>query len=187
MATVVQGTSWKFPDNSPRRTKFGWWGSSSCWPPAEIICEGRFKGTSSTIVTRWPYMTRCFWTRLSLQEVMIRRHSASSSLRNKYNKCCNKTGSHKLSPLVTGKFSKLFCFYPINLSSASYAHSKNAWMTSMIHQDLFHGQFVPQDDTWSKEDGTKSHSAEGSLPPTSLDRGSRPCSFARAQLLSCSC
>ncbi|XP_060577429.1 jerky protein homolog-like [Ruditapes philippinarum] len=59
--------------------------------------------------------------------------------------CCNKAGTHKLAPLVIGKFGKPRCFHHINMSSlpALYRHSKNAWMTSTIFEEWFHEDFVP--------------------------------------------
>ena len=60
--------------------------------------------------------------------------------------CCNKTGSHKLPPLVIRKFEKPRCFHHVNMTTlpASYTHSKNAWMTSSIFEDWFHEEFVPK-------------------------------------------
>lgn len=60
--------------------------------------------------------------------------------------CCNKSGSHKLPPLVIGKFGKPRCFHHVNMTTlpASNTHSKNAWMTSSIFEDWFHEEFVPK-------------------------------------------
>uniref|UniRef100_A0A452IS10 DDE-1 domain-containing protein n=1 Tax=Gopherus agassizii TaxID=38772 RepID=A0A452IS10_9SAUR len=59
--------------------------------------------------------------------------------------CSNKTGSHKLAPLLIGCFHNPRCFN--NLSRAKlpviYANSKNAWMTRHIFNDWFHNSFVP--------------------------------------------
>ncbi|XP_053373996.1 jerky protein homolog-like [Mercenaria mercenaria] len=59
--------------------------------------------------------------------------------------CCNMAGTHKLAPLVIGKFGKPRCFHHVNMKSlpALYTHSKNAWMTSVIFEDWFHEEFVP--------------------------------------------
>ena len=59
--------------------------------------------------------------------------------------CCNKTGNHKLMPLVIGKFGKPRCFHHININSlpAKYSFSKNAWMTTTIFEEWFHKEFVP--------------------------------------------
>ena len=59
--------------------------------------------------------------------------------------CVNKTGSHKLKPLVIGKFANPRCFHHINRATlpVSYKNSKNAWMTSKIFEDWFHKEFVP--------------------------------------------
>ena len=60
--------------------------------------------------------------------------------------CCNKTGSHKLAPLVIGKFGKPRCLHHVNMKTlpALYSHSKNAWMTAAIFEDWFHEEFVPK-------------------------------------------
>lgn len=60
--------------------------------------------------------------------------------------CCNKSGSHKLPPLVIGKFGKPRYFHHVNMTTlpASNTHSKNAWMTSSIFEDWFHEEFVPK-------------------------------------------
>ena len=59
--------------------------------------------------------------------------------------CWNKTGSHKLMPLVIGKFGKPRYFHHINMNPlpALYQQSKTAWMTSTIFDDWFHEDFVP--------------------------------------------
>ena len=59
--------------------------------------------------------------------------------------CSNSTGSHKLPPLVIGKYAKHRCFHHINFQTRPvvYNHSSNAWMTSSIFEEWFHDHFVP--------------------------------------------
>lgn len=59
--------------------------------------------------------------------------------------CVNKTGNHKLMPLVLGKFQNPRCFHHINRANLPvlYDHSRNAWMTREIFSRWFHGSFVP--------------------------------------------
>ena len=49
--------------------------------------------------------------------------------------CANADGSHKLNPLVIGKFAKPRCFN-INISNLSvmYHNNKKAWMLTTIFQ-----------------------------------------------------
>ncbi|XP_052242038.1 jerky protein homolog-like [Dreissena polymorpha] len=58
--------------------------------------------------------------------------------------CTNSTGTHKLPPLVIGKFAKPRCFHHLNMETLPvvYANSANAWMTSAIFEDWFHRHFV---------------------------------------------
>ena len=59
--------------------------------------------------------------------------------------CTNSTGTHKLPPLVIGKFAKPRCFHHLNMEMLPvvYDHSANAWMTSAIFENWFHRHFVP--------------------------------------------
>ena len=59
--------------------------------------------------------------------------------------CSNSTGTHKLPPLVIGKFAKPRCFHHTNFQTLPvvYNHSKNAWMTSSIFEEWFHDHYVP--------------------------------------------
>ena len=58
----------------------------------------------------------------------------------------NKTGSHKLKPLVIGRFQNPRCLHHINRQKMPvlYDHSRNAWMTSAIFQQWFLQSFVPE-------------------------------------------
>uniref|UniRef100_A0A8C3ITD9 HTH psq-type domain-containing protein n=1 Tax=Chrysemys picta bellii TaxID=8478 RepID=A0A8C3ITD9_CHRPI len=58
--------------------------------------------------------------------------------------CNNKTGSHKLAPLLVGRFHNPRCFNHLNRAKLPviYANSKNAWMTRHIFDDWFHNSFV---------------------------------------------
>ena len=60
--------------------------------------------------------------------------------------CCNKTGKHKVRPLVIGKSAKPRCFKHVNMKklSCDYANTQRAWMTSTVFTDWFHDSFVPQ-------------------------------------------
>ena len=57
----------------------------------------------------------------------------------------NKTGSHKLKPLLIGKSMNPRCLHHVNRKSLPliYTSSKNAWMTSDIFQEWFNDHFVP--------------------------------------------
>jgi len=57
----------------------------------------------------------------------------------------NWSGTHKLKPLVIGKFAKPRCFHhvPMDTLPVTYRHTKNSWMTSGIFQEWFHHEFVP--------------------------------------------
>ena len=59
--------------------------------------------------------------------------------------CCNSTGSHKLQPLIIGKFENPRCLHHVNRKTLQtiYDHSSNAWMTAAIFEDWFHKNFVP--------------------------------------------
>ena len=50
--------------------------------------------------------------------------------------CANADGSHKLNPLVIGKFAKPRCFTNINISNlpVTYRNNKKAWMLATIFQ-----------------------------------------------------
>jgi transposase len=51
--------------------------------------------------------------------------------------CANSDGSHKLDPLIIGKFKKPRCFNNINLNNLSmtYRHNTKAWMLTTVFQD----------------------------------------------------
>ena len=59
--------------------------------------------------------------------------------------CTNSTGTHKLKPLIIGKFENPRCLHHVNRNALPtiYTHSKNAWMTASIFEDWFHQTFVP--------------------------------------------
>uniref|UniRef100_A0A8C8RVB4 HTH CENPB-type domain-containing protein n=1 Tax=Pelusios castaneus TaxID=367368 RepID=A0A8C8RVB4_9SAUR len=59
--------------------------------------------------------------------------------------CTNKTGSHKLTPLLIGRFNNPRCFKHLNKAKLPviYSSSKNAWMTRSIFEEWFHNSFVP--------------------------------------------
>jgi len=58
---------------------------------------------------------------------------------------CNRAGSHKLKPLMIGKFKSPRCFHHLNMKTLPmcYNNSKNAWMTAAIFKDWFDQEFVP--------------------------------------------
>ncbi|CAM4598059.1 unnamed protein product [Caretta caretta] len=58
--------------------------------------------------------------------------------------CVNKSGSHKVRPLI-GKARSPRCFHHVNMKALpfEYTNSKNAWMNSSIFEDQFHKTFVP--------------------------------------------
>ena len=57
----------------------------------------------------------------------------------------NRTGQHKLKPLVIGMFKNPRCFHHVNRDTlpVTYAASKSAWMTADIFKDWFFKYFVP--------------------------------------------
>uniref|UniRef100_A0A8C3FM42 HTH CENPB-type domain-containing protein n=1 Tax=Chrysemys picta bellii TaxID=8478 RepID=A0A8C3FM42_CHRPI len=59
--------------------------------------------------------------------------------------CVNKSGSHKVRPLMIGKARSPRCFHHVNMKALpfEYTNSKNAWMNSSIFKDWFHKTFVP--------------------------------------------
>ncbi|XP_005311517.2 tigger transposable element derived 5-like [Chrysemys picta bellii] len=59
--------------------------------------------------------------------------------------CVNKSGSHKVRPLMIGKARSPGCFHHVNMKALpfEYTNSKNAWMNSSIFEDWFHKTFVP--------------------------------------------
>ena len=59
--------------------------------------------------------------------------------------CTNKTGSHKLKPLVIGRSGQPRCFHHVNLNNLPvlYRNSKNSWMTGYIFKNWFFDEFVP--------------------------------------------
>uniref|UniRef100_A0A8C0H4T4 DDE-1 domain-containing protein n=1 Tax=Chelonoidis abingdonii TaxID=106734 RepID=A0A8C0H4T4_CHEAB len=59
--------------------------------------------------------------------------------------CSHKTGSHKITPLLTGHFHNPRCFNHLSRAKLPviYANSKNAWMTRHIFDDWLHNSFVP--------------------------------------------
>ena len=60
--------------------------------------------------------------------------------------CCNATGSHKLKPLLIGKYrNPRFLNMPIDSHCLPviYHHQSNMWMTQEIFAEWFHNYFVP--------------------------------------------
>lgn len=57
--------------------------------------------------------------------------------------CANADGSHKNTPLVIGKSAKPRCFNGFD-NPLGYSNSRNAWMTSAIFHEWFHGTFVKE-------------------------------------------
>lgn len=59
--------------------------------------------------------------------------------------CVNKSGSHKVRPLMIGKSKAPRCFHHVNMKALpfQYTNSNNAWMNSSIFDDWFHKTFVP--------------------------------------------
>lgn len=57
--------------------------------------------------------------------------------------CSNADGTNKIKPLVIGKAAKPRCFVDFE-NPLRYDHSKNAWMTSNIFYNWFHGSFVKE-------------------------------------------
>ena len=59
--------------------------------------------------------------------------------------CTNKTGSHKLKPLVIGRSKQPRCFHHVNLNNLPvlYRNSKNSWMRGDIFENWFFDEFVP--------------------------------------------
>ena len=57
----------------------------------------------------------------------------------------NKTGTHKLKPLIIGRFENPRCLHHVNRDTlpVKYAHSRNAWMTSALFEQWFRSPFVP--------------------------------------------
>ena len=55
--------------------------------------------------------------------------------------CANSDGSHKLDPLIIGKFKKPRCFINVNLNNLSmtYRNNTKAWMLSTVFQDWLQG------------------------------------------------
>ena len=51
--------------------------------------------------------------------------------------CTNADGSHKLKPLVIGKYAKPRCFKNVNLSNLgiTYRNNKRAWMLATLFQE----------------------------------------------------
>uniref|UniRef100_A0A8C8S3P0 HTH CENPB-type domain-containing protein n=1 Tax=Pelusios castaneus TaxID=367368 RepID=A0A8C8S3P0_9SAUR len=56
-----------------------------------------------------------------------------------------KNSSHKLTPLLIGRFNNPRCFQHLNKAKLPviYSSSKNAWMTRSIFEEWFHNSFVP--------------------------------------------
>ena len=54
--------------------------------------------------------------------------------------CTNADGSHKLKPLVIGKYAKPRCFKNVNLSNLgiTYRNNKRAWMLATLFQEWLH-------------------------------------------------
>ncbi|CAM5102892.1 unnamed protein product [Eretmochelys imbricata] len=59
--------------------------------------------------------------------------------------CVNKSGSHKVRPLMIGKVRSPRCFHRVNMKPLpfEFTNSKNAWMNSSIFEDWFHKTFLP--------------------------------------------
>ena len=59
--------------------------------------------------------------------------------------CANATGSHKLKPVLIGKYAKPRCFKNVNVAAlpVSYKSQGKAWMNSAIFSDWFNKEFVP--------------------------------------------
>lgn len=57
--------------------------------------------------------------------------------------CSNAAGTHKLKPLLIGKYAKPRCFNNFN-NPMDYVNSKNAWMTKHIFTNWFHESFVKE-------------------------------------------
>jgi hypothetical protein len=51
--------------------------------------------------------------------------------------CCNGSGTHKLAPLVIGKYAKPRCFKNVNVDNLGvmYKANKKAWMTAVLFQE----------------------------------------------------
>ena len=59
--------------------------------------------------------------------------------------CANATGTHKLKPVLIGKFAKLHCFKNMNMDALPviYMSQRNAWMNSEIFAESLNKDFVP--------------------------------------------
>ncbi|CAM4655858.1 unnamed protein product [Lepidochelys kempii] len=59
--------------------------------------------------------------------------------------CVNKSGSHKVRPLMIGKVRSPRCFHRVNMKPLpfEFTNSKNAWMNSSIFEDWFRKTFLP--------------------------------------------
>ena len=59
--------------------------------------------------------------------------------------CCNATGSHKLKPLLIGKYRNPRCLKHANRLTLPviYRQQSNMWMTQEIFAEWFHDYFVP--------------------------------------------
>ena len=59
--------------------------------------------------------------------------------------CTNATGTHKLKPVMIGKFAKPRCFKNVNMDALPviYKSQRNAWMNSEIFAEWFKKDFVP--------------------------------------------
>lgn len=59
--------------------------------------------------------------------------------------CTNATGTHKLKPVMIGKFAKPCCFKNVNMNvlPVIYKSQRNAWMNSEIFAEWFKKYFVP--------------------------------------------
>ncbi|XP_058800605.1 jerky protein homolog-like [Phymastichus coffea] len=62
--------------------------------------------------------------------------------------CANATGSHKITPLVVGKFAKPRCFTKCKeeniLLPVKYTSSKSAWMSKKLFLDWFENVFIQE-------------------------------------------
>ena len=75
--------------------------------------------------------------------------------------CANATGTHKLKPVLKGKYKKLRCFKRVDTNAfpANYTAQTNAWMDTDIFTHWFHEQFTP---------AVKQHLRLKGLPCTAL-------------------
>ena len=75
--------------------------------------------------------------------------------------CANATGTHKLKPVLIGKYKKPRCFKRVDTNAfpVHYTAQTNAWMNTDIFTRWFHEQFIP---------AVKQHLRLKGLPCTAL-------------------